>query len=644
MNQTTISGTQSDELFTGEDLSLQPTTTEEVVFDNIDTPALTNEAMLNESKASGKPLASKATDISDDILHLLDDDKATILNKYNNNEIDDTQVSKLILYHKIKADPNGIYGLSKKDTIEALDTGLISEDTTQHIIEYHQALNDTEPSVGRKVLGSLMWVARPFGALGSAAVAPIGHEYTTEGFINQTIEAFKASGKAFYGEMVPTWNVERPDYEGKIIDRYIPNMPEKYKPAAGIAIALLSDPSMEGLVFMKSLRAGLAASAMSKTEAGPWRNAIEEMVSIVPMKEEDLASTIKLADMADSGDIVAAKKLVAQEYYKEVDAAGLDDITLASKAGPTSTEEIAPLMKAVRELTSDPEKAFTQISELGPEGRDLIEAIVKEADTAPKVEKVIEKSTTEYADELKRLGEGLGIFGETSAKILKYSFRTKEDLAEAVRRAQIVYDFTYKYEPMVRKAISKALSETGTSADRALAFDHTKRLAALSKYVEDIGSSFGKGLEAHKLSPINNPANTTLGTTQRAVLTASNDQEVTKVLEYIQELPTTTDVIKASKLMDEHKPLKGLLEYMQAAMLSDPSTQIVNAAAGAMVTGHKVLVRSLALAGEGAWNTMANLFRAGKKSSLSTLHIANNMEGLYTGFKNAVRLPSYSRV
>jgi hypothetical protein len=686
---------QPDTPFRGEDLTLQPST-QETTFSGISTKELTNEAMVANAEANNKDLVSKDVDITG-IGHLLNDDKDTIIKKYTNGDIDDTQVNNIKLYRKIKNDPSGVYSLSKEETITAYENGLISDDTVSNILDYRKQLtSDTANSDGGKFISSLlrnfipqksmlaageaiikhdyqetsplnialeaakvggkaagdevkpvfntvMDVARIAGAPGSAVVGVIGHEYKALEAVDVAMEQMQTAKNIFTSELFHTWGTERPDYEGLVIDRYLPNLPDVYRLPVAMAISFATDPLILIAPFVNALRVGVAKVASKTTTSGPFRATVEalENSDILKLNKKDI---VKLADEADMGNSVSAKKLVdlfnVRENTAELTTAQLkDNLGIKVNSGNGNTLTMETLDKLKTQVTQG-------LSEFGEEGGKLTERYLNLIDSFAdgNTRSILSKAVSEnkvstFAD---NLVDGNKII---SPEVAVKAFQTKEEANEVVKASQEVYQLTQEYEGLTRELVVRAISDTGTPAQRAIAFNHVKVLSKLAGSVEDIGSAFGKGLEQHKLAPVNTPAvNTTLGTTQRAVLVASNDQEITKVLQYINTLPTTAQVVKASNIINEHRVLKGLLEFMQTAMLSDPSTQIVNAVSGAATSAHKIIVRSLALASESAWNNLSNLFRKESKQVYAQLHIQNNMAGLMDGFTSALRIPSVSRL
>ena len=199
-------------------------------------------------------------------------------------------------------------------------------------------------------------IVRPFGVAEAAAVAPIGYDYQTKGLINGAGEALGVAYNAAKGELFPKFNAPRPNYEGAAIDKMFPNMNETWKPAASLALGILADPTIITLPFAGSIRKGLAVSAMTKTEAGPWTTALRDMMSYVPMKHEELSSMTTLARQADTGDKVAAEAMSNQA------------LDMQTKI-PNLAEDVKAQLAAKVEATKLPQDYFNQkfLNEAKPE-------------------------------------------------------------------------------------------------------------------------------------------------------------------------------------------------------------------------------------------------------------------------------------
>jgi len=165
------------------------------------------------------------------------------------------------------------------------------------------------PSGG--AMDTVMWLARPFMALGSAGLAPIVHDYKAD---DPWYEPFRVSGKAFVDDAFPTYGEQREHYEGIAADKLgIDQAEHPYlHMGASVAIGFLSDPAILAFPFMKQLKAGLAVGAMTKTASGPWKNALEEAVSFVNMSHSEIGHYKILAGKADKGDTKAAYDLLKE--------------------------------------------------------------------------------------------------------------------------------------------------------------------------------------------------------------------------------------------------------------------------------------------------------------------------------------------
>lgn len=162
--------------------------------------------------------------------------------------------------------------------------------------------------------GGLATGMRPLSAAASFATAPIAHQYKAQDASGQLWEALAVGAKAAKADLLPS--SERPDYEGQVVENYFPNMPEQLKPTASTLLGFLGDPASIVFPFKKGFQEGLAIAARTGTELNPFSRALAEMVSYVPMRDEEYHHLAGLAKLADGGDKAAADILVNSDVVK----------------------------------------------------------------------------------------------------------------------------------------------------------------------------------------------------------------------------------------------------------------------------------------------------------------------------------------
>jgi len=181
-----------------------------------------------------------------------------------------------------------------------------------------------EPQGDSFLMGSLKfleWAAGPLISFGDAAIAPIGADYDpNETTAERLGSVFKVSGEAFIKRFFPEYGQEVPFYGRRVVDRYMSGLPEAAKVPVGVALEMISDPSiMPGLPTLKMFQAGTRAQQFTQTRGmGVWELGLKDLMGTI--------NTSQLGPAAPS-TIRAATRVVDQErrsFFK--DLTGKEDV------------------------------------------------------------------------------------------------------------------------------------------------------------------------------------------------------------------------------------------------------------------------------------------------------------------------------
>ena len=181
-----------------------------------------------------------------------------------------------------------------------------------------------QPKGGVNVVGGMargaMWLIRPLGALGSAALAPIAaHDYKYRALDPRNLaHAFEIAGRTFYEETrgaiggTPRENIERGVLIEAIGKENLDKLPPVLVNSLEIFLGVVGDPASLGIPFAKTIRTGLALAAAEGRAPQIFRDTVAEMFSYVDASPRKVEVIGDLAKKADAGDKEAVKTLAEQ--------------------------------------------------------------------------------------------------------------------------------------------------------------------------------------------------------------------------------------------------------------------------------------------------------------------------------------------
>lgn len=452
-----------------------------------------------------------------------------------------------------------------------------------------------KPGLLQQGLSTLAWLTRPFGALQEAAIAPIAkNDYRETSVLGLTKEVFQASGSAFVDAMFPNINQPRPNYEGQILDREFPDLPANIRPAAEAFMALVSDPAMLAFPFMKSIRQGLQVGAMQQAEHGPWRQAVENFVSIGPTKDEEAASLRALAQKADSGDSKAGSKLI-EAAFSEEDKTKLLETRAKAAIAKSLGDQSAPLVSIV------PEEKTTKFLQTKDRelGKYAININLNRVNTAEDVKQLLDETAQHFAGEINEARRGVQS-NELTAK-----------LAEEMNMHPV---------QLLQRRAGQAFNAEEALAARQILVSSGERLMALAQEVRGPEASnltkitFRKQLALHKavqeqvsgmtaeagraLQQFNIPAGSTKLQLRQLddIITAMGDQDdlTGAMADAILSLKDPAQVAQFAREAGRATTGDILLEVWINSLLSGPQTHAVNSISNSLVALWQIPERLLA--------------------------------------------------
>lgn len=561
-----------------------------------------------------------------------------VTEKYQRGEIDDAQASDYIVLRKIKTDENGIYSLTPDEVTHGYTRGLIPEAQAASYIEFKQKHNgESAGGFVKTTLDVAGFVLRPLSTLQAGAIAPFAHKYDSTTSVGQAIEALQVSGKAMKDALLPTYGVT-PNYEKQVIENYLPNIPESLKPGAELALGLITDPAILAFPFAKSIRAGLEVAAMSKTESGVFRHALEEMVSLVPMKHEDIVVSTKLAREADLGSKKATNELVEKWKIlgKVEESAKSPDVFKETRGGGTqyhgTSDELRILQKTegkgvlkaeTPKTTQDTTgKLAKSLDKVSPEAnKTLAEKIFKTATTSngeleldSKFLNILADDAVEPLDLIKAVDEHTeSVFTKTrngdvltheamdkateknlldsmkeQAKILGSKFNendarkniansTRADVEKLTIRAQTTNKLFIDAATQTDELVKLARSVDGTFSDKLRAIEHIQYLAELQSAAVGIRAEAGRMLQSYR-TPWSKSRFDFSKLTEAEIdaIKAGDGDRLEAALKAFSEAGTPIEKLRNANMLGRNPWLMGLLEAKQASLLWHYKTQVVN--------------------------------------------------------------------
>ena len=326
-----------------------------------------------------------------------------------------------------------------------------------------------KPSKLKTVLDTASFLLRPLTTLQAAAIAPIAHEFKEETILGQIGESFKASGKAAANALFPTFGEDQA-YEKEIIEKQFPNIPEAIKPAAEVFLGVITDPAMLAFPFMKSIKAGLKAGAITGKESGPFTNAVKEFVSIGPTRDVESDRLTKLAVKADGGDKLAAQELITEVVGEDVvrkqitETLGDDNKPLFEAVEDTSAKKIVdigekkPLMNSAGEQIADTAKPVVEGIEQGKTlPKYAININLSRVDSTDDIKTVIDETAKLYGESITK--ETRGVQTNEATKALAEAMDMHPDELLSRQRGQAVNAETALAARQILVSSAERLSE-----------------------------------------------------------------------------------------------------------------------------------------------------------------------------------------
>ncbi|MFC1524358.1 hypothetical protein ACFL6N_06165 [Thermodesulfobacteriota bacterium] len=584
---------------------------------------------------------------------------------WKRKEISDDKAQDYIAIKKAQNHEQGVFGLDPADAKRLYKRGLMTEDQAKTYIDYKKRLEagpegseeDGFMMKGLKKTGSFMLNSlRPFGALEAFAVGPIGHEYESETVFGKFLEAFEVAGKSAYDELFP--GETRENIEGKVLDRFAPDMPEQYRVASEIAIGFLGDPAILGAAFYKSLKAGLRVSAMQKSESGPFRRTIEDLVSFVPMEDAEFKRLAALADQADAGDKAAAKALAEETQDHKVfdkvraeDSADLSFNIFSEAKGQKEKAIKAEADKGLYATSKQPhpfEVTDTMLVNIEKADKNaatvLLDAVNQYSkdvlkntrNQAVQNKAAIKKAGTQAARDFARL---TGKSTKKAEGVLGFGSELLDDIKGASAKANALNRMFTGYGKAVDKLIDTATSVNGSLADELRAMEHINVLAELQNLVYGVRAEFGRGLGIYRYWDEGSRFNfSKLDTGVMDEISKVERGNIQKTLKMFRDQKDSGKKLRTARNLGKNRFLLGVLEWEQASLLWHYKTQMVNISGNTLAISLHALNRVSGLTMNawmkgGGWKKPLTFEQQELKKIMKFTH------GLGHGVKESLRLP-----
>lgn len=502
------------------------------------------------------------------------------------------------------------------------------------------------PGVWGKIGSAAQFLAAPLASLGSAALAPIAHEYESEGVLDTVGEAFQVSGKALMDQLFPTYG-ESKSYGSDISKNLLPNASPDVQVAVGTTLEMIADPTISlGLPMFKAIQTGLRTAASSRaatggeTTAGIIENGLHELFTVGKAPDTSLITDIgSLARKADAGDAASLVELnikldsdpllqrlttAADDVDVEAYLAKVDDLMGNTDAPDFHFGEGVDDMDAILRstmLTNDAAKPVTlNVSKMRTtEDMDRILNNVIEVYKADflKVKGYQSNSATMAKAQNKQLVDLLG----TKAK----SFLPEE--AYALRQALV--SSAYNLKTLAQRTLDDS------SGIAELAFERSMIVhRAIQEKVTGVGAHAGRLLQSHAITASAGRAR--VKDVRKLIENIDGNPHTRRVIK--QFLAGTSDASQLNKIIHKTmfaKTTDALFEVFTNSILSGPITHMVNIASnGAMLAWAptETVLKGMSAAARGNF--------LGAKNDFS--ESAAMLQGISEGIGDVFRLASKS--
>lgn len=339
-------------------------------------------------------------------------------------------------------------------------------------------------------LETVGFLASPLMAIGDAALAPLAHDYKTEGFVDNTGEAFKVSGAALVNSLFPDFGAER-EFSGRMaVEKIIPEASDSVKDVIGTTLELVTDPTISvGLPMVKTIQRGLQVArntAAAKGEVDAFKGIFTEGL-------HELFTVGKGYDPAELGDIgLLAKKADAgdKDAFAQLDAA-LTEVPAAREAVQVADDlDVENFVTEINKTLGDPNAPVFKVDgsavpedmlEASIQGNDINKAAninLSRLNTSEDVDNLLVKVGEKYAEDFNQI-----MGKQSNSETAKIS--QNQQLMDLIGKKSSEFDAPQAY------ALRQTLVASGN------------QLLVLAKRAELTGSkldtlAFDKGLAVHR--------------------------------------------------------------------------------------------------------------------------------------------------
>lgn len=201
------------------------------------------------------------------------------------------------------------------------------------------------------------FLTKPLTVFG-AGLAPLAHDYESEGFWGQTGEAFQVMGQDIKNRLFPEYG-EVEAHGQEVMGRIAPNAPPWVKSSGGFALEMITDPMVPlGLGTIKSVQAGMKVGRMmdvakkgTPSTGGVISDGVQEILNVGKgFDPAEVTEIGKLAKVADKGGEEGKKAL--QELDQKLK--GSPEFMAAVKK--TDDKDVRTLAKDQQAILGSPKK------------------------------------------------------------------------------------------------------------------------------------------------------------------------------------------------------------------------------------------------------------------------------------------------